>query len=442
VLSRGRQTAGGWWRRVDTVLTPPLARLLTAKPDVDGRLLVLTGVLSYFAAVTVARLLWSVNLWPWLGVPPGPSLFFDARNITAALECRRLGHDPLVDNPCDPWGRPMFYTRAWLLLRWLGLDHSHTTAFGILIVLLFLAAVCLLLQRIPAGEGVVVALAVCSPAVMLAVERANMDLILFSILCSAVVVWRGTWRTSWWLSPLLVLVAAIGKLYPIFGLAAYLAMRRRSAALVAVGCALAFLAYVALTLEDIKTIASTATQGQFYSYGARILIGQVYHWIVGHNWQGGSMAAQVAAMVPVALLAAFLWTWARRHLGPGSGQEPPAPTAKLLAFYLGTLVYVGTFAIFRNYDYRLVYLLLTLPQLVNWISDERPGYRRRVLASLGLAAVLLDLWIGTLSEYLNLADELVSWAVAGLLISCAAGAAPRLSELLTVKPTGSAQDRM
>jgi hypothetical protein len=418
-------------RRLDASLTARLARLLSFRPERDGRLVVLGAVAG------LVRPLWGVDTRPWLGVPPGPSLFFDTRNITAALECRRLGYDPLVENPCDPWGRAMFYPRVWLLLRWLGLDQSDTLALGVLIGLLFLVSLCLLTGRISAGEGIVVAVAVCSPAVMLALERANMDVVLFSVLVAAVLLWRRGTEASRILSPFLVLVAATGKLYPVFGLPAYLLLRHRRAALAAVACGLLFLVYVAVTLDDVRTVATTATQGQYYSYGARILIGQVYRLVAGQDWQGASLAAQAIAAIPLLLLASSVWVWFRRRLGPGIGEAPPAPTAELLGFYLGTLIYVGTFAIFKNYDYRLVYLLLTLPQLLQWVRQGRPDDPRRSLTGLGLAAVVLALWIGTLSQQLNLLDELVSWAVAGLLVALSAASVPRLSTLLTPAPTGS-----
>jgi hypothetical protein len=424
-------------RRVDEILTSRLVRLLALGPQLDGRLVVLVAVALYVAVAGLIRLLWGVDVRPWLGVPPGPSLFFDTRNITAALECRRLGYDPLVENPCDPWGRPMFYPRGWLLLRWLGLDQSDTTALGILIVLLFLTSLCLLMGRLTAGQGVVVAVAVCSPAAMLALERANMDVVLFSVLVLAVLLWRRGTQVSRILSPFLVLVAATGKLYPVFGLPAYALLRHRRAAMAAAACGLLFLAYVAVTLDDVKTVATTATQGQHYSYGARILIGRAYHLVAGQDWQGASMAAQALAAIPLLLLAVFLWVWLRRRLGPGAGDAAQAPTAELLAFYLGALLYVGTFAVFRNYDYRLVYLLLTLPQLMRGVREGGAGDQARSLAGLGLAAVVLALWIGTLSEQLNLMDELVSWTVAGLLVALSAASVPRLSILLTPTRSGS-----
>ena len=39
------------------------------------------------------RVVWGIDVRPFLGVPFGPSLFFDARNLTAVWECHRLAYD-------------------------------------------------------------------------------------------------------------------------------------------------------------------------------------------------------------------------------------------------------------------------------------------------------------------------------------------------------------
>jgi hypothetical protein len=43
---------------------------------------------------------------------------------------------------------------------------------------------------------------------------------------------------------------------------------------------------------------------------------------------------------------------------------------------------------------------------------------------------VLGLWVGTLSQQLRLGDELVSWAVAGLLVALSAASVPRLATLI------------
>jgi hypothetical protein len=406
----------------------PIARLVAYQGWGDGRLIVLSAVALYVSVAAIAWLVWHIDLRPWLGIPPGPTLFFDTRNVLAALECQRLGYDPLVDNPCDPWQRPMFYPRVWLVAASSGLDQSHTNSVGAMLALLFLASVCLLVGRIRIGEGLIVALAVCSPAVMFALERGNMDVLLFSVLTAAVLVWRRGGHAGRIVSPAVVLLAAVSKLYPVFGLPAYLLLRSWRAALAMGVCLVVYVAYVVGTREDVAIVAQTATQGQYYSYGARILLGEAYRGLFGQNWEGGSTGAQAIALLVAAALGVGLFMWSWRMLRPEAGCQPP-PTPALLGFYLGGLIYLGTFMIFKNYDYRLVYLLLTLPQLLAWVKDGRTAEPRTVIAALGLTSVLAALWVGAFSEALRLMDELVSWAVAGLFLVLLASCVPGLSAI-------------
>jgi hypothetical protein len=86
--------------------------------------------------------------------------------------------------------------------------------------------------------------------------------------------------------------------------------------------------------------------------------------------------------------------------------------------HMGAFVYLGTFTIANNFDYRLVFLLLTLPQLTEWV--RMPRHRLSTLAAAALVGILLLLWVGSLSEWLDLWDEIVSWGVAALLIAVVA----------------------
>jgi hypothetical protein len=396
----------------------------------DGRSVVLGCVALYLSVVTGLRALWHVDIWPQLGVPSGPSIFFDARNVAAAVECSQLGYDPLVDNPCDPWGRAMFYPRVWLLLRVTGLEQRHTVLFGTVVVTVFVLSLLLLLPRLSLVEGLVVAAAACSPAVMFAVERANMDLVIFSGIALAGVVWRRGTAAAEYAAVAIVLLMAVAKLYPAVALLGFLLARRRGTRAAAGAALLFFAAYVVATRDDVATISSTATQGQYYSYGARILLGRVYHGVVGDQWGGSRTLAQVLVLLAVVLLVLGLWLWLRHRSHHSPAAVPLPETADLVAFRMGALIYVGTFVIGNSFDYRLVFLLLTLPLLLRWPAPRREVGNRLNLPPITVAVVMVALWIGTLSEQLRLADELVSWTLAGLLLVLLVRSAPQIGTLI------------
>jgi hypothetical protein len=400
-------------------------RVLTYRSDVDGRIFVAGALTVYFLIVAIPRAVWGIDIWPRLGVPSGPSLFFDTRNLTAALECRRLGFDPLVESPCDPWGRPLNYPRVWLVLRFLGLDQSHTVVLALLFIALFFGSVYLLMGRISLGRGVVVAVALCSPSVMFAVERANLDIVVFTLMVVAVLVWRMRSRWGESVSPLVVLLGATGKIYPVFALPAYLFLRRRAAAVVAVLCAAVFVVYAIVTIGDIQAVARIAPQGQHHAFGVRILPAAIYHLVVPDRWQGGLFTKQLLAIVPLLVAGPLIWLAGRRRR-----PEPDvsADSWTRLAFYLGSLIFLGTFAVGNNFDYRLVFTLLTLPQLFDWVTEE-PADPRRGLAGITIVAVLTLLWIGALSHPLRLTDEVVTWATVGLMVALLGASIPRLREI-------------
>jgi hypothetical protein len=403
-------------------LTGLVIRVLSYREHSDGRILVAAILSVYFLIIAIPRLVWRVDIWPTLGVPSRPLPFVDTKNVLAALDCRRLGFDPLVHNPCDPLGRPMNYPRVWLALRWLGLNQSQTNVIGVAVVLIFLASLYLLIGRITIGQGFAVALAVTSPSVMFGIERGQMDLIVFAIVVSAVVVWhRATLRAAI-LSPVLIFLAATTKLFPVFGLGAYLFTRDRRPAFTATFLAAAFGAYVALTIDDIRAVARIAPQGQYHSFGARILISAVYHDLLPGRSHSGEPAL---ALIPLALMGGIFWLWLRRRL---VSSEQLEITPALLSLYIGSLIYLGTFATINSFDYRLVILLLGLPQLFEWIT--RGSNDRRSLSCAALASILFLLWVGPLAEPLRLWDELASWLTAGLLMALLAQSIPPMGEII------------
>lgn len=393
----------------------------------DGRLVLAVAVAVYLGSVAVARSAFDVDLWRVLGVPSWAYAFLDAQNLTSAAECARLGYDVLLDNPCDPLDRPLNYPRVWLVLAPLGVTQSWTPALGVAIGLAFAASVWTLFGRLSARQGLLVALAVCSPSVMYGVERGQVDLAVFVLVAAAVVAWRAG-RVPHVLGPTLVLAAAIAKLFPAAGLGAFLLLGCRRAALTAVGAMVAFGVYVAVTVDDVVAIAQVYPQGDHVSFGARILVSDLATRLGFDGWTRlGPLPRQVLAAAPlgVAVVAGWL-AWARWPLLERATSAPAAWDWRRLAFHLGALVYVGAFATANSADYRLVFLLLCLPQLLAW-GEEADGSHRR-LATAGAVLVCVQLWLGPAAwtwSVLTRAspDEVWSWLVASALTTWLAASA-------------------
>ena len=325
--------------------------------------------------------------WQDLGVPGEKPSFLDLRSVTTAWDCTRRGIDVLPRNPCDPQQRPANYPRVWLLPWRLGLGEGATVPIGIAMAVVFLATAISLAPR----DGSLLRVAaysafLCTPGIMLGVERGNVDILLVCVLVLAVRLFSRPARRA--VSALLLLVAAILKLFPIFATPLLLRQSRRQAALMIGGVLVAFGAYVGATFDDIRTILHAVPKSGSYSYGVDIL-GHPVSRVIGIGdrfvWDG------ILAVVAVA--AAFVLS---RYI-----LSATAPAFELDALVAGVSVFALSYVFFRSFDYRLAFLLLALPLLLRRAEDRQLDAWATLAALLG--ALCLEsrrvLPAGVLAQY-------------------------------------------
>jgi hypothetical protein len=305
--------------------------------------------------------------------------FGDLRNVTSAWECTRRGIPVLPSNPCDITGRPANYPRLWLLPSHLGLGQGDTFALGLAICGLFLLAA---VAVVPAGArlrlGVVYALVLCSPAAMLGVERGNVDLTLFVLVVAGVLAAQRSVRGIV-AGGACVLLAALLKLFPVFSVA-FLFRRASSVALTTAYAVLAVFAVYAIALHSqLHDVLTAVPQVDTFSYGVRRVsewTGTVAREAVSSRFQ--SFRAWDVVLVLAAIAIGLLLS---RRFRPGA----TARSRELDLFWAGAAVYVCTYAVARSFDYRLVFLLATVPQLVRWAAGSN-------IARLALVALVAAMW--------------------------------------------------
>jgi hypothetical protein len=388
--------------------------------DLDGRLLAGTLVVLFFAALLSCRAVTGTTPWATVGVEPGDKSFVDLRSVTSSWDCERKGIQPFPHNPCDPFHRPANYPRMWGHFGVFGLGEGDTVPLGVAIGVVFLAAAIAVTGPLTLGEGAVYGVALLAPATMLGVERGNIDLLMFALVVLGVLLVR----RSRWAGAAPVVLAAVLKLYPAAALALLLRKRRRWPALAASLLVLA--AYGAATLGDIRTLRHVIPRVVVNSYGAGVVVEALR---VAHvSWVQSAAEVRYVRLAVLALGALVAVALLRFRYSPRDGEDG----LRLDAFWAGAGVYVGTYVFGSNFDYRLAFLLLCVPQLCAWV---RSGGSPTPWPAAALGALLVTLWLsssqpplpfGLQTWYVNLSfppEEVLNWLLfAWLAAALARGA--------------------
>lgn len=359
-----------------------------------------------------------------LGIATMQPRFVDAHVISGAGVSLARGCDPLVDNPGDPLGRAMNYPRLWLLPAMAGLDVQHTWV----LVAAFLAAfgvgvLCLVPLARTSGTALLLAAVLFSPVAWLAVERGNCDLLMFGFVATAA--WA-VGRSPKFATICLGAAAAL-KLYPVFAVFGLWADGGRAARRRVLGLLLAFAAYAWWSRSDLAAIREHTYHWARLGYG----IDQLPQSLAASM---GWSAATVWAVGVALLVTAFAGGVALRARRQAAAASPHA----IASFRMGAGIYVGSFCLGSNFDYRLVFLMLAVPQLVAWAAAARGMVR--VVGVLLLVLIVTMAWGMTWRLWLQLAggaedagngiDEVASWLLAvgllpALVVSAPAALVPR-----------------
>lgn len=407
-----------------------------------GKMILMLAVLS--GSLVLGLLFTSLgydNTWGLWNIDPMPLPFADLRAITGASVALASGMDPLLSNPGDPWGRTVNYPRPWLLLSALA-GPEDTIALGIALVGLFLVGVFLSAPRtLDVTSAILLVLTIFSPAVLFCIERGNTDLLVFFLLAVSVCLSRRKSAAASAAATAVILLAGALKLYPVCALAFLLGERRRTFYALAAGAGILVCLYLALSYRDLLLIYSHTPRAEDWAYGIDIWP----RWLFPLS--GSSVRVPSYAMVAAGLFVGLLHA-RKDNPAPRVAEEGASADSELLTFRMGGAIYAGTFLLGSNYDYKLIFLLLTFPQLVAWARASIHSFAST--ARWTLAAIIVSAWVAQIRGLLGFTplgsragfalDELANWGVFIGLSALLAKSAPKwlhadLSLLLTRKRT-------
>jgi len=302
--------------------------------------------------------------------------FLDSHAILAANDAAQLGADPTTPNALDRLNRPHVYSDWWLGLRWLGLTRADNFAFGGTCCFAFLAIALAGLRPVTYGAAAVLAAVFLSPPTLLALLRANNDLVIFVVLGMGLLALRSK-RTLFRLACFgaLVVLATGLKYYPMVAAGALLvALPWRRATGWCFGLT------VAGALLALWSERASIGRGMFelpltiHVFGAQVL------------WRDVALDRLTSVLIAITLLGVGAWLAWRRGWTSGLADATRGAEGERFIFAVGACVLIGCFVAGTSYAYRWIFGLWLWP----WLWREAAA--GRMPARLALGCWLIALW--------------------------------------------------
>ncbi len=315
------------------------------------------------------------------GVVPFDFPFLDIHGVLSSLECWRQGVDVYVTNPCDVLGRVFFYSPALLWASPLGFGASGTKAAGLIVDGLFLLS----LFALPAPRGLLhtalMLFGALSTMTVFALERANIDLLVFALAALAgVLLLRGP--ASRIAAYAAIGLAALIKFYPAILLIVSLRERPRR--------------FIAVNAAAVAVLACFAGfyHAELALAFANLPKGHYFQDIFGAANLPYGLAALFPVIQPEPLLAALLaatscfsaWLAFRPGLNDVWATLDQSETVFLV---IGCALMAGCFFTGASIGYRGVFLIFSLPGLLVLSRGGKPAAIRALFSAAGFLVIFV-----------------------------------------------------
>jgi hypothetical protein len=375
----------------------------------------------------------------FIGITPFRYPFLDLQIILASVECWQRGIDVYVNNSCDVLHRAFGYSPLWLRFVILP-GKKWTNPLGLCLTISFFLTLALLPPPRSGSELPVRLVATISPVTAYAVERANIDLLMFMLATAAGVLLLRPLRKRV-VAYAMIIIAGLLKIYPLVLMVLTLRERTRVFLWVnGVAAAVVLATYIYFHTETGKMVAN------IYSFrgtiGAHYLADGIAE-MVGATLRPGFSFHLVKFAIYLALFLAMAgWffcmvRWRDFRISLARLPEPD----KMFLLIGAALIGICFFTISNN-GYRAIPLLFTLPGLITMahITDDTRVRKAAMLAYMlvvaltwegfftsdGLFRQILASWIGNAASasvvrFLRFLYQIAWWQVATFFIAIMIG---------------------
>jgi hypothetical protein len=337
---------------------------------------------------------------------PGPYPFIDLEYIPSAVRCWTHGVDVYTNNICynsmhDYWGYD--YSPLLLRFRFIRYLDGWSNLSGICFATIFFLSIALLpLPRIATFDFVIMSLSGISSVTVYALERANLDVVMFVMILVGISACR-TRLPVRLAGYALITVAGLLKFYPMVALIIVIRERPAILATVALAAMAALGGLVFFYHEELVRVAHNFIPGAVFhplefsvydfSGGLEVITSKVamrlFHQDATVAQASGQFVYYSALLLLiVSILAAAIWLVHHSRLQNTTEQLEKPEADFLLA---AAAIICGCFFAFENARYRGIFLLLAVPGLLA-LSHQLPLPWARLALRRTCVAIVFVLW--------------------------------------------------
>jgi hypothetical protein len=319
-----------------------------------------------------------IPAWHSVGVPAILPRFADLATIPYGVQALHRGLDPLISSPTDPLHRTVNYPRIWLyLFSALGITPENVWAVALVFCALYLICMTLLIARAAhPGDVFVLLVASLSTVPLLAMELGNNDLFIFSV------IFLGCFTTNRYLKSFAFSTGSLLKIFPIFGMGMDAIRRPGRQRFITVVSTLLVGGLLALQWHDISLIRAGTPMSRTGSFGVLPLRWEVLHFFPERIVYYIQLPWLIAGAFWFIVIAIFDFVWKRSlDIDLALFRSPEGEM-----FSIFSAIYVATYAVGSNWDYRLIFLLPTLPFALR-VLRMAPKFRIWAIAFLVLVGI-------------------------------------------------------
>ncbi len=311
---------------------------------------------SFFLFISSSESYW-IPFWKFFNIPNQIPPFSDLDSINRALLSLKQGFNPYLENPNDITGGKYIYPKIWLyIFDFLNLQNNlNLKIFCFLIITLYFFLILDLISKYNNKLFYIIGIVfIFSKINLLIIERFNIDIIIF------VLSWLIIIYSKFYIKLFLYILSFSLKIYPLFSILIFLENKKKFFLTLTISLIL-----LVIFSEDIIMIKSNMIPyAMMIAYGFETLARGIYHYSIHMNFIIND--ENYIIFKNIVILSGFLYSLLIFSINFKLGRKKIYSQLSFEEnlFLLGGGIYVGTYLVATNIDFRLIFLFFTIPLLI------------------------------------------------------------------------------